>query len=106
MRMSEYKNKYREFMGYLHDFRDPADDSVSDEDIGRRLRSGWPQADRIDMLEKLVPEAGRMLEGMDAEWHAFAETVNRHFDGPTDAKDWLSGIRAAWQDELARLKRG
>lgn len=69
MRRIEYKSKYRTFSGYLHDFSDPSDDDVSDEDIARRLRADWPVSERISMFEELIPEAGRM--------HAWQEELAR-----------------------------
>lgn len=60
--------------------------------------------ERISMFEELIPEAGRMLSGIDAEWQAFSETLNRRFVNSQDAADWLTGVRRAWQEELAHLK--
>lgn len=104
MRQNEYKNKYPTFAGYLHDFRDPSDDAA-DEEIARRLRSDWPVSDRVAMFEKLITEAGRMLSGMDDEWQAFSETLNRRFGNSQDAADWLTEVRHAWQEELVQLKK-
>lgn len=102
MRQNDYKNKYRTFAGYLHDFCDPSDDAT-DVEIARRLRADWPVNDRIAMLEKLIMETGRMLSGMEGEWKAFSEALNRRFVNSQDAADWLTGVRRAWQEELSRL---
>lgn len=105
MRRSEYKSKYPVFSGYLHDFSDPPDDDVSDEDIARRLRADWPVSERISMFEELIPEAGRMLSEMNVEWQAFSEALNRRFIDAQEAAGWLTGVRRAWQEELAHLKK-
>jgi hypothetical protein len=103
MQKSEYKNKYAVFAGYIHDFSDPSGDDSTDEEIARMLRHDWPKADRIAMYKKLIPESGRMLDGIDTEWEAFSLAVNRAFSGPDDARDWLRSVRREFQSELARL---
>lgn len=103
MNMSEYKIKYRAFAGHIHDFSDPVGDE-DDEGIARRLRADLPAKQRIAMLEKLVPETQRMLDNLDNEWEVFSDAVNHLFTGAGDARTWLSNIRKAWIEELARLK--
>lgn len=105
MRKNEYKNKFREFAGFIHDFSDPASNE-NDDEIARNLRLDWPENDRITMLSKLIHEAGDMLECMDNEWQAFSDVLNRRFDDARDARDWLEGVRRVWLEELARLRRG
>jgi hypothetical protein len=104
MNRSEYRDKYRDFAGYLHDFSDPSLADADDIEIARTLRADWPTSDRIRILESLVPETQRMLDGLDAEWQAFSSAVNRHFNGPKDARDWLNDIRRVWIEELAHLQ--
>lgn len=104
MNANEFKRKYPDFTGYVHDFSDPSD-VPNDVEIARRLRDDLPDKRRIEVYRQFVPAIEQVLPNLDREWEVFSAVVNRAFGDAGAARHWLESVLTACRGELARLER-
>lgn len=100
-----FRFQFVNFVGLANDFCDPDDDSKSDEEIARLIRTEVPPRQRLVLINELINDVDRILESIDTHWNPLQRYLNRKFKDAGEARTWLLEIRGVWQDELARLKK-
>lgn len=101
---SEFEKKYPAIIDFAFDFSDPPPSHKSDEETARKIRSDWPDADRIKIFNRLLVDSDRLLRSLDSDWRSLGIFTSRRFQNVDDARSWLLNVQGSWRKELARLE--